>query len=97
MGLEAPKLLHLIFDKLDSWDKNSFKKIDKDGENGNQIVPIDYKCKKIIFTIITHPSYPINQKYRKFNLSDKKYAGSEAEIEILNQAIKEAGLLNKQE
>ena len=86
LGKHAPKLLMEIIPELKVW-KNTFNKIDK---LEKQIIPIcnpNDKGKKIIFVILTHPSYIINRKLRRYNNIINKEKN--IEVEILKDAIRE--------
>jgi uracil-DNA glycosylase len=102
LGKEAPKLLYLakhnekgnIFHQLIIWTK-PFREIDK--YSSQQIIsaihhPITNK--KLIFTIITHPSDTRNQKLRRYkNSAGIAFKEKKAEIEILKEAMRQARLL----
>jgi len=85
LGKKPLKILKKNYPRLAAWEKK-FEDIDA---NENQIISSEPN-KELIFVIITHPSFaPSNWKNRSY----REFKGREAEVEILKEAMKEAGLL----
>jgi uracil-DNA glycosylase len=89
LGKEPALFLAEIFPELQKMS-DKIQEVDK---NCNQILTIDFNMQKIIFAILTHPSFAhINRKNRRLEYARETHEGKDAEIAIINRSLEMAGI-----